>query len=274
MAVLEDMNASTTRRSLGLVAALAALSVGAPCAGAAGIDPAIYETGVPSGQVEHGVISLTISGSPAPMSRRIEYWVTADRWRSQTTDTKTGKLIAGDVHDSSGTTWLQYEPVNGDPRVIHFKGNDSVPGAGFPAPYNRKIVETGVTEGPDDKPIKVTLQPTGPRTIAGFKGTAYEQLFNGRSGLVRVGAKPDDVDSHMTIVLQDGTFQPLLREVTADNGKWGTFDQREVLLSRETIPIAQADVQLTKRGFARTVTKWKAKVKAAKAAAKKKHHKK
>ena len=76
------------------------------------------------------------------------------------------------------------------------------------------------------------------------------------------------------LVLQDGTYQPLLREIAGHNGSFGTFVQREELVSRETTSTADADVQLTKLGFARTVTKWKAKVKAAKAAAKKKHHKK
>jgi hypothetical protein len=264
------MNASSIRRPLGIAAALAALALGAPAAGAAGVDPVIYDQGVLPGQVEHGVYTLKISGSPSPMNRRTEYWISADRWREQTTDTKTGELIGGRLHDAGGTTWLQYKPINGDPKVLHFKGNDSVPGPGFPAAYNRKLVETGVTQGPENRPIVVTLQPIGPRTIGGFAGTAYEQLQNGKPGLAKVGSEPD-VDSHLTMVLQDGTFQPLLREVTAPNGQYGTFVQREVLVSRETISAEQSGAQLTKLGFARTVTKWKAKVRAAK---KKKHHRK
>jgi hypothetical protein len=268
------MNASSMRLPLGIAAALAALALGgASAAGAAAIDPAIYDSGVLPGQVEHGVVAFTITGSPGPENRRIEYWVTADRWRDQITDAKTGELIAGRVHDSGGTTWLQYKPINGDPKVVHFNGNDSVPGAGFPAPFNRKLVETGVLEGSDQHPQMVTLQPIGPRTIAGFTGTAYEQLTNGQPGLAKVGGAAD-ADSHSILVLQDGTYQPLLRETTAPNGSFGTFDQREELISRETTSTADAGVKLTKLGFARTVTKWKAKVKAAKAAAKKKHHKK
>ena len=267
------MNTSSIRLPLGIAAALVALAVGVPAAGAAGLDPAIYDQGVLPGQVEHGVYSLTITGSAgSSMNRRTEYWISADRWREQTIDAKTGELIGGRLHDAGGTTWLQYKPINGDPKVLHFKGNDSVPGPGFPAAYNRKMAETGVTQGPADRPIAVTLQPIGPKTIAGFTGTAYEQLENGQPGLAKVGSEPD-VDSHMTVVLQDGTYQPLLREVTAPNGSFGTFDQREELISRETISAEQSSAQLTKLGFARTVTKWKAKVKAAKAA-KKKHHKK
>jgi hypothetical protein len=252
------MNASSIRLPLGIVAALAAIAVSAPAAGAAGLDPAIYDPGVLPGQVEHGVVAFTITGSPGPENRRIEYWVTADRWRDQTTDAKTGELIAGRVHDGGGTTWLQYKPINGDPKVVHFNG---------------KLVETGVLEGSDQHPQMVTLQPIGPRTIAGFTGTAYEQLTNGQTGLSEPGGS-GPTDSHSILVLQDGTYQPLLRETTASNGSFGTFDQREELISRETTSTADADVQLTKLGFARTVTKWKAKVRAAKAAAKKKHHKK
>jgi hypothetical protein len=268
------MNASSTRRPLGIAAALAALAVGAPAASAAGLDPAIYDAGVIPGQVEHGVYSFTITGSRNPQSRRIEYWIGADRWRQQTTDAKTGELIAGALHDAGGTTWLQYKPINGDPKVFHYNGNDSVPGPGFPAPYNRKMVETGVLEGPEDRPLKVTLQPIGPRTVAGFAGTAYEQLTNGQPGL---SGGPDDAvaaNSHSILVLQNGTYQPLVRETSlADNGSLGTFVQREELLSRETTSTAKADVQLTKSAFARTVTKWKAKVKAAKAATQKKRKK-
>lgn len=262
------MNASSIRLPLGIAAALATVALNVPAAGAAGIDPAVYDQGVLPGQVEHGVYTLTISGSPAPLSRRTEYWISADRWREQTTDTKTGELIGGRLHDAGGTTWLQYKPINGDPKVVHFKGNDSVPGPGFPAAYNRKLVETGVTQGPESKPIAVTLQPIGPRTIAGFTGTFYEQLSNGKPGLGEIPG------SRSTLVLEDGTYRPLLRETTGPNGEYGTFDQREELVSRETLSAEQSGTQLTKLGFARTVTKWKAKVKAAKAAAKKKHHKK
>jgi hypothetical protein len=262
------MTASSIRLPLGIAAALAALALSVPAAGAAGIDPAIYDSGVLPGQVEHGIVSYVVTGSPSPMNRRIEYWIAADRWRDQTTDAKTGELIAGRVHDAGGTTWLQYKPINGDPKVVHFSGNDSVPGPGFPAPFNRKLVETGVLAGNDQRSTMMTLRPIGPQTIAGFTGTAYEPLSNGQSGMSEVPG------SHSTVVLQDSTYQPLLREISGPNGSYGTFDQREVLISRETTSTADADVQLTKLGFARTVTKWKAKVKAAKAAAKKKHHKK
>jgi hypothetical protein len=268
------MNASSIRLPLGIVAALAALAVGAPAAGAAGLDPAIYDGGVLPGQVEHGVYSYTITGSRTPQNRRIEYWIGADRWRQQTTEAKTGELISGALHDAGGTTWLQYKPINGDPKVLHFNGNDSVPGPGYPAAYNRKMVEAGVLEGSENDPLKITLQPIGPQTIAGFAGTAYEQLTNGQPGL---SGGPDGAaaaGSHSILVLQNGTYQPLVRETSlATNGSLGRFVQREELLSRETTSTDEADVQLTKRGFARTVSKWKAKVKAAKAA-KKKHYKK
>ena len=265
------MNASSIRLSLGIAAALAALAVSTPAASAGGIDPAIYDGGVLPGQVEHGVYSFTITGSPSAQNQRIEYWIGADRWRQQTTDAKTGELIGGALHDAGGTTWLQYKRVNGDPKVFHYNGNDSVPGPGFPAAYNRKLVETGVLEGPDDNPIKVTLQPIGPQTIAGIAGTAYEQLTNGQPGLSGGPNGPVVRESHSIVVLQNGSYKPLLRETSlTNNDSYGTFVQREVLISRETTSAAKASVQLTKRGFARTIIKWKAKVKAA---AKKRHHK-
>jgi hypothetical protein len=266
------MNASSIRLPLGIAAALASVCIAAPVAGALDIDPSIYDSGVPAGKVEHGVVAFTITGSPSNQSRRIEYWISADRWRDQTTDAKTGELISGRVHDATGTTWMQYKPINGDPKVVHFSGNDSVPGAGYPAAFNRKMVEQGVMEGSDKYPIKVTLQPTGPRTVAGFAGTAYEQLSNGEPGLAKVG-DGGVPGSHIVLVLQDGTFQPLLRETSGPNGEFGTFVQREELLSRETTSSGAVAARMTKSAFARTVTKWKAKVKAIKAAKKKSHKK-
>jgi hypothetical protein len=262
------MNASSIRLPLGIVAAAAALCVGAPAATAGDIDQAVYDTGVLPGQVEHGVYSFTITGSSSATNRRIEYWLSADRWRQQTTDANTGELIGGALHDAGGTTWLQYKPINGDPKVFHYNGNDSVPGPGFPAVYNRKLVEVGVKDA-------VTLRPIGPRTIAGIQGTAYEQLSTRQPGSAGGPEGTEEPESHSIVVLQNGTYKPLMRETTlANNGSLGPFAQREVLISRETTSSADAGGQLTKRGFARTITKWKAKVKAAKAAAKKKQHKK
>jgi hypothetical protein len=258
------------------VAAAAVVAAGVVTSGAraAGLDPAIYDPGVAAGQVEHGVMSFTITGSPMPEDRRIEYWVGADRWREQTTDAKTGELISGRVHDASGTTWLQYKPVNGDPKVVHFSGDDSVPGPGFPAPFNTKLVTTGVAEGSATHPQLVTLQALGAQAVAGFPGTRYEVLTNGQAGIGAPG-EPGHDGSHSILVLQDGTDQPLLRESTGPNGGFGTFDQREELLSRETTPAARASVRLTKDAFARTVKGWRVKAKAAaakKQAKAKKHH--
>ena len=265
---------STSTNLLAVAAAVAALAVAAPAgASAAGIDPAVYDPGVPAGQVEHGTVAFTITGSPQPEDRRIEYWVTEGRWREQTTDAKTGELLNGRVHDATGTTWLQYKPINGIPRLTHFSGNDSVPGAGYPAPYNTKLATTGVTMGNDD--LTTTLRPLGPQTIAGFTGTKYEVLENGQTGL-REGPSGAPDASHSYLVLQDGTYQPLLREtVLPDNGSYGTFDQRELLLSRETLPEGSASVsaRMSKAAFAKTIKGWKAKVKAAKAAKLKAKHK-
>ncbi|HET6506972.1 MAG TPA: hypothetical protein VFG42_09295 [Baekduia sp.] len=252
-------------------AAVVAAVLGVPAVAAAAPTPSSYDAGIPPGMVEHGVVSSVLTGAPSAWNHRIEYWVSADRWREQTTDARTGELLGGRLHDAGGTTWLQYKPVNGDPRVLHFSGNDSVPGPGLPAPYNRVLAETGVMGGTAKYPIMVTLQPIGPQTIAGFAGTRYEQLSNGQPGQVAVGHGPIP-DSHTIVVLQDGTYQPLMTDASAPNGRYGRIDQRETLVSRETTPTAQASVRLTKESFARTVKSWKAKV--AKAKANKKKHKK
>ncbi|HEY6763004.1 MAG TPA: hypothetical protein VI318_26115 [Baekduia sp.] len=261
------MTTLSFRGAATLAAVAGALAVGAPVASSAGIDPAVYDPGLAPGQVEHGVVDFTISGSAGnDMHRRTEYWVSEDRWREQTTDAKTGELLSGRVHDSGGTTWLQYKPVNGDPRVTHFSGNDSVPGAGYPAPFNQKLATTGVLEGNATRQLNVTLQPIGAVTIAGFTGTRYEVLSNGQPGI------EDAAGSHSILVIEDGTYKPLLRESTAPNGKFGQFDQREELVSRTISSSDAAVARVSKASFKKTVRAWKAKVKAFKAS--KQRHKK
>ena len=66
--VVGGMNASSIRLPLGIAAALAALAVGAPAAGAAGIDPAIYDSGVPRGQGRARRVAFTITGSRDPQT--------------------------------------------------------------------------------------------------------------------------------------------------------------------------------------------------------------
>jgi hypothetical protein len=259
---------TTVRRALAvLVVTLAGM------AGTASAEPLIYDTGVPAGQVEHGVVHSTLSGGAGHYgwNWRVEYWVTADRYREQTTDWNTGELLSGRIWDSTGVTWLQYKKVNSDPKVLHFHGHDSVPGPGTPAPYNRVLATQGLSNGTPDSTIDVTLQPIGPQTIAGFAGTRYEQLTDGQPGLQGPN-NPSGGESHVILVLQNGTFQPLMNEITADNGRWGTLDQKEVLVSRETHSAGVAGAPLSRRALARTIRSWKAKVAAAKRAKAKHQH--
>jgi hypothetical protein len=262
------------RRVAAGVVAAAALAVAAPAAGASGIDPAVYDTGVPAGQVEHGTYAFTISGSAGnDQQRTIEYWISGTRWRDQTRDAKSGELLNARVHDDTGTTWISYKPTGDEPPVLHFSGNDSIPGPGYPAAYNAKMIAGTLVVGSASHPQAVTLTALGPQTIAGLAGTKYEQLTNGRAGVDEPGAD----GSHITFVIEDGTNKPLLRESTAPNGKFGQFDQKEELISRTTSGDDAAIARVSRSALKKTVAGWKAKVKAAKAKAKshaKKHHKK
>lgn len=250
-----------------VLGAVAALAVAAPAAGATtGIDPAIYDSGVAPGTVVHGVESFTITGSPQPQAKRIEFWVGADRWRSQTTDAKTGKPTNAAVHDATGTTWINYDPPAGIPKVEHFAGNDSIPGPGWPAPWNKKLLAGTAGGGNPGHEWTGSLQAIGPVTVAGIAGTKYELLTNGKQGT------EDLAGSHNYITL-DADAQPLARESTGPNGAYGQFDQVETLISREIVP-AGADggavaARVSKASFKSSVKGWKAKVAKAKRAAKK-----
>lgn len=252
------------------LAAVAALAVAAPAAVATtGIDPTVYESGVAPGTIVHGVETFTITGSPQPQAKRTEFWVGADRWRSQTTDAKTGKPTNAAVHDATGTTWINYDPPAGIPKVEHFAGNDSIPGPGWPAPYNKKLLAGTVSGGNPGHEWTGSLQAIGPVTIAGIAGTKYELLTNGQPG------SQDMAGSH-TYVTLDADAQPLQRESTGPNGSYGQFDQVETLVSREVVPADSATgsavtARLSKASFKKTVKTWKATVAKAKRASKKHH---
>jgi hypothetical protein len=260
--------------------ALAALAAGAVALGVlssgvahgAGIDPTIYDPGLPAGQVEHGKYAFQISGSAGNDQKRIiEYWVSETRWKSETRDAATGELENAAVHDEHGTTWISYHPTGDTPPRMHFSGNDSIPGPGYPAPFNAKMIAGNVVLGSDAHPITIALQPVGPATIAGLAGTKYEVLSNGQAGsdAGTLGG------SHDYITVENGTSKPLERESTAPNGKFGTFDQKETLLSRETASSGAVAARVSRVGIKHTISTWKAKVARAKAKAKaKKHHSK
>jgi hypothetical protein len=259
-------------RALGALAA-GAVALGVLTSGVAhadGIDPAVYDPGLPAGQVEHGKYRFEISGSAGnDQSRITEYWVSQTRWKSETRDAATGELENAAVHDENGTTWISYHPTGDTPPRIHFSGNDSIPGPGYPAPFNTKLLTTGVVMGRAPHLVTTTLQPVGPETVAGLAGTKYEVLSNGKAG---IDAGTLD-GSHSYITLENGTNKPLGRETTGPNGSYGQFDQKETLLSRETASSGAVVARVSRVGIKHTISTWKAKVKKAKAQAKK-HHKK
>jgi hypothetical protein len=226
------------RGVLGVAATAAAMmAIAAPGASASGIDPSIYDPGLPAGTVEHGVESFTITGSPNQVNDRIEYWVTNTRFSEVTTNAKTGAFERARLHDEHGTTYITLHPAPGMPAVQHFDGPDSIPGPGWPAPYNKKLLAG--TAGS-------TLRAIGPVTIAGIGGTKYELVGDGEAG------------SHSYISLDAGA-QPLQRESTAPNGQYGTFDQTETLLSRQFLPAQAAAGHLSGASFKTSLKSFKAK---------------
>lgn len=262
MSMTPLLNSSSKRGVLGVAVAAAALSIAAPVAGAAsgGIDPAVYDAGVPAGTVEHGVESLAITGSSQPRNERIEYWVSATRFREQTTDAKSGKLLGARIHDASGTTWFSVRGPSGRPEVEHFAGGDSIPGPGWPAAYNKKLL-VGTVQHSGTRSWKATLQAIGPVTLAGIAGTKSELLINGH---------PEQGGTRTFLTL-DADAKPLQRDTTSPNGKGGHFDQLETLVSREELPQSAATAQIGQASFEKTVKAWKATVAKAKRASKKHH---
>ena len=255
---MTTVTATVRRASL---AALALVAVAAPAALADRPsypqDDNIWATSVPAGQTEHGVWTAGNVNDPHDwFFRRNEYWATADRWYETVTD-RAGHLIAQSVSGPEGTTSfltpLGQRAGPGDharsyvPKVWHSAHPDLPPFPSYGATYNGELIASRVF---------VALSPPQQQTIAGFTGTVYELNFG--------GPHKHTVE---TVVLQDGTLQPLMREdkIAHPGGGGPALDFQNRMRSRETVPSSAAAVQLTHRPTPRPPAGWRAKVKAAKA---------
>ena len=240
-------NLSSPRTLAALTAALAAGAVAATPALAdqQGIDPAIYETGIPAGQIEHGKVDELITGGSVPRHTLTEYWASDDRWRSVTRDVRTGRVVR---EAFSTPREFVYFNAGRSPRVIRGKGPDMPPMAGWTAAYNRKLVENG------------KLRETGSRTVAGIDGVVYASK----------DWVTDDPDNQTEIVLERGTFKPLSRitDLPASQGTSG-FRHAEVLVSREVVAeTSQTAAPLSAAAKKRVLASWNAKVRKARNARK------
>ncbi|WP_272473293.1 hypothetical protein [Baekduia alba] len=233
----------------GAVAALAlpALAGAAPAA----LDPALTDTGIPAGVLEHGVVAFDLTGVPKPSHGTTEYWATSSSWRSVSRDAS-GALSAQGVSSPSGSVVF-----NAKERIsFRSDGPSTPPFAGWSPAYNKKLVAGGL------------LQPIGPQTVAGIAGTKYTVPDGKKSNDPSTGADhwvTDNTAAQTTIVLEDGTYAPLVRESTSDNGSYGTFDQRETLQSREHTPLTSATAtaaRVSKPALAKLLTRWERQSKA------------
>jgi hypothetical protein len=236
--------------TIGAVAAVAALAAPSLASASQQLDPAIYETGVPAGVVEHGVVALDITGTPKPQHSKTEYWATSTSWRSITRDAS-GAITSRALSTPSGSAFLS---TTGDKYSYRASIPSPPPFAGWSAAYNKKLVERG------------TLQASGAETVAGIEGTRYVVPDSKKSTDPNAAAGSwvtDDTTSETTLVLENGTFAPLVRETThPNNGQYGTFDQRESLVSRDREPLTAANAsaaRVTKGALSRLGASWKAK---------------
>lgn len=245
-----------TRPTSSRLAAVAAVALAGLAAGASPalaertVDPVVYETGVPAGVVEHGVVDFSITGSPVLQHTVTEYWASQDRWRSRVTDGK-GKLLRETFSTKASTT--TYSARTG--KVTTHEGPETPPLAGWTAGYNRKLVERG------------TVVQTGTRTVAGIPGLVFEVPGERKTTDPDAGEGAwvtDNTDSATTLVLEAGTFAPLVRRTQAPNGEFGLFVQEERLTERDrTAATATSLARLTAKAKAKAVKRWKAKAAAA-----------
>jgi hypothetical protein len=228
---------TTIRRAS--VAALALLALAAPASSNADRPSYpqtddIWSTSVPAGQTEHGVWTAGNVNDPHDwFFRRHEYWATSDRWYETVTD-RAGNLEAQTVSGPEGTssfltplaqrTGPRDHTGRGVPKVWHSAHRDLPPFPSYGATYNGELIASRVF---------VALSPPQQQTIAGFPGTVYELNFGG-----------PNKHTVETVVLQDGTFQPLMREdkIAHPGGGGPALDVQNRMRSRETVPSSAAAV--------------------------------
>jgi len=231
-------------------AALAAAVVAAP-AGAAprGDDPSLYALELPAGVVEHGVVDFSITGSSSPTHTRVEYWADNSRWRSVTRDAASGAVVRQAFSTETQTAYY----VTASPRVYVLPGRATPPLAGWAPGFNRGLVQRGL------------LSPVSPVTIAGIAGTLYTVPADRKShDPGDDNWTTDDTSADTQIALENGTYAPLVRQTSTDNGRYGRFVQREELVSRERLAgSAAAAAKLSRAAASRTVKAWRAKARAA-----------
>ena len=254
------MTPVTTTVRRGALAVLAVFAAAVPAAHADRPqypqDDNIWATSVPAGLTEHGIWTAGNVNDPHDwFFRRTEYWANADRWYETVTD-RAGHLIAQSVSGPEGTTSFltplgqRAGPTDHShtyvPKVFHSAHPQLPPFPSYGATYNGELIVSRVF---------VALSPPQQRTIAGFAGTVYELNFGG-----------PNKHTVETVVLQDGTFQPLMREDKIAHPAHGpALDFQNRMRSRETLPSSAAAMQLTHATYAKTTAGWRAKVRAAKA---------
>jgi len=228
-------------------AALAAAVLAAPAHAGPRAPDSLFTLELGAGVVEHGVVDVSITGSPQPSHTRVEYWADNSRWRSVTRDAASGNIVRQAYSTPTRTTYYE---AGAQPRVWTFPARSIPPLAGWAPGYNRLLVQKGL------------LSPVQPITIAGIAGTLYT-VPNDRKSTEQGDDKwtTDTTSADTQIALEDGTFAPLVRQTSMDNGRYGTFVQREELVSRERLTgSAAASAKLSRAAAARTVKAWRAKV--------------
>jgi hypothetical protein len=225
---------------------LAAAGVAAPAHAGPQVPDSLFTLELPAGVVEHGVVDVSTTGNPRPYHSRVEYWADNSSWRSVTRDAATGAVVRQAFSTPTRTTYYE---TGGHPRVWTFPARSVPPLAGWAPGYNRQLVQRGL------------LSPVSPVTIAGIAGTLYA-VPNDRKSTQQGDDKwtTDDTSADTQIALENGTFAPLVRQTSMANGQYGTFVQREELVSRERLSgTAAASAKLSRAAATRTVKAWRAK---------------
>jgi hypothetical protein len=231
--------------AVGAVLAAAALAV--PASAAPRIPDSLFALELPAGVVEHGVVDVSTTGNPRAYHSRVEYWADNSSWRSITRDAASGAVVRQAVSTANRTTYYDVA----EHRVFTYPSRSVPPLAGWAPGYNRELVSKGL------------LSPVSPVTVAGIAGTLYA-VPNDRKSTEPGDDKwtTDDTSADTQIALENGTFAPLVRQTSMPNGQYGTFVQREELVSRERLSgSAATSAKLSRAATTRTVKAWRSKAK-------------
>ena len=184
--------------------------------------PAVYDAGVPAGQVQHGAYETIVEGVE-PRDVVTRFWVSEHRWRIETRQASSHRLVTEGLYDGHRTTYRN--PGSGREAFTQFEGSDAIPLPGFTAAYAAKLI------------ARKHAVPGATSVVAGVRAVDY--------GI-------SDAPGTLTLTVAQGSLAPLVRTSTSKG-----FSQTERMVTTATDTDAAAVAALALSRLHALVKRWR-----------------